>query len=59
MPQKGDEIVDLTLDYVHETDLAWLVSDGDKKVWLPKALVERDGDVYTIPTGIAREKGLI
>lgn len=54
-----DERVELKLDLKHQTDGAYLVSDGDISCWLPKAAVNYDGDIFCIPVRLAKEKGLI
>jgi hypothetical protein len=57
-----DKLVDLTLDLKHETEKAYLVWTGKKgqdPVWVAKSLVERDGRIFTMPTWLAEERGLI
>jgi hypothetical protein len=48
----------------HETERAWLIDEGTKKVWIPKS----QGEVYRLSDGtvdlfveewIAKEKGII
>jgi hypothetical protein len=54
------ETTDLPLDVLAETDRAWLVSDGGTPVWLPKSLVERQGDGdFTVPVWLAEREGLV
>lgn len=58
------DLIDITVELVHETDLAILVDDGTNRVWLPKSACE-----YTIQKNriievtlkerLALEKGLI
>ena len=67
-----NELVDLALFIIHETDAAWRVSDTGKDadgVWLPKSQVEVEFDkapkagvraaVVTLPTWLAQEKELV
>ena len=54
------KIIDLALELRHETLRAWLVHDGDKDIWLPKSLVEYDGETtFTMPEWLALREGLI
>jgi hypothetical protein len=57
------KLCDIAAELRHETDRAFLIFDGDKKVWLPKSMVEHcnhDGaDIFTMPTWLAQEKELI
>ena len=62
-----NELVDLELVILAETDLAVMVhNDKDAKVWLPKSLIEIDGDItgkgrpstVTMPTWLAEEREL-
>jgi len=61
------KLVDLTLEKRHETDLAFLLTEGDKDAndkeiqwWVPKSIVEENGDgTYTMPEWLAIEKGMI
>lgn len=57
------ELVDLELTLMHETDKAYLVSDGSKQNWLPKSMVEMDSvgtqKVFIMPEWLAIEKGLV
>lgn len=55
------ELVDIAAELRHETDAAYLVDDGTRKVWLPKSEVEYDvGEgTFTMPEWLALDKGLI
>lgn len=66
----GTGLIDLTCEIRHETDQAVAVADGtidmdlgdgkEKWFWLPKSLVEVNGDgTITLPEWLAQEKGLI
>lgn len=56
-------LVDITVILEHETERAWLVNDGSKKVWIPKSWgeLEAKGPTWTLtlPEKFASEKGLI
>lgn len=65
-----NELVDLTLAILHETDAAILVSDDGtekKAVWVPKSQVEierlkpsgSNEAIVTMPSWLAQSKGLI
>ncbi len=58
---RGHRIIDLALEYRHETGLAYLVSnDGKAECWLPKSLIEYDGrNIFTMPEWLAKREGLI
>lgn len=60
------DLVDLSVNLVHQTQAAILVNDGTKKVWLPKSVVEftePEGKsrtiTLTLPERLAIEKGLV
>ncbi len=54
------KLIDVAAELRHETDKAFLLSDGDKQVWVAKALVEDNGDgTFTMPEWLAIEKELI
>ena len=58
--------IEITVDIKHETDMAYLVSDGDNEHWIPKSQLQDDpehisGTTFTmiIPEWLAQDKGLI
>lgn len=55
------DIVDIAGELRRETDKAFLIFDGTKEVWLPKALVEHDAaeGTFAMPEWLALDKGLI
>lgn len=61
----GNDTVDITVEIKHETEKAWLVSDGSSEVWIAKSQgeMERSANkkIYTltIPEWLASDKGLI
>jgi hypothetical protein len=68
MPKKGDEIVDVQVELLHETDKAYLVTiDGKTKVWVAKSVCELEHDAdpklhlwtLTLPAWMAEERGLV
>lgn len=57
-------MIEITLLIKHETDKAYLVSDGDRDVWLPKSQVElldqiEDEGDFEISEWLAKDKELI
>lgn len=68
MPERGSEVVDVEVEVTVERDLSYKVisCQTSRAAWLPKSAVElHDYDtktqlgVMTIPTNMAKEKGLI
>jgi hypothetical protein len=55
------DLVDIAGILQHETEKAYLLFDGSKKVWVPKSHVDYDPAerVFTMPEWLALEKGLI
>ena len=58
------DLVDVTCKLKHETKAAWLISDGDRDVWLPKSQCELELGknmvcIVTLPEWLAVEKELI
>ena len=58
--------IEITVDIKHETERAYLISDGDNEAWIPKSQLEDDpehvsGETYTIiiPEWLAQDKGLV
>ena len=51
----------MELDLLHETDLAFLLSDGgDIEEWMPKSMVEDNGDgTFAMPEWLALKRGFI
>jgi hypothetical protein len=54
-------LVDVEAELRRETDLAFLVFDGTKEVWLRKSQVEHDpsDNTFAMPEWLAKDKGLI
>lgn len=58
------DLVDVEAAFRMEGQAAWAVWNGEKDggrevwVWLPKSLVERDGETFTMPEWLAIEKRL-
>jgi hypothetical protein len=58
MPDR--QLVDIAAELRHETIKAFLLYDGSKEVWVPKSLVEDNGDgTFTMPEWIAKKLELI
>jgi hypothetical protein len=58
-PQRA-RLTDVAAEVRRETEHAWLIFDGAVEVWLPKSLVENNGDgTFTLPEWLATEKGLL
>jgi hypothetical protein len=54
------KLFDFEATLKHETDNAFLVSDGEKDYWLPKSMTENNRDgTFTIPEWLAIEKGIV
>ena len=58
--------IEITVDFVRETDKAILINDGDQEVWLPKSQIDYIIDefkriVYLVdlPEWLATAKGLV
>jgi hypothetical protein len=61
--------IEICAEIKRETDMAYLVSDGDQDQWLPKSQVEMDSEgesvgpgdtvVFTMPEWLAIEKGFV
>jgi hypothetical protein len=48
------EMVDIEAEVIHETERAWLLSDGDHEAWVPKSQVENNEDgTFTMPLWLA------
>ena len=63
MSDHASNLVDIAVEFRHETPKAILVYDGAKEVWLPKSQVEYEhsggGVIVTMPEWLAKDKGLI
>lgn len=60
MTSGRSDIIDIAAELHHETDKAFLLSDGDRKEWVPKAQVENNDDgTFAMPEWLALEKGFI
>ncbi len=60
MAGKSD-LIDIALDIVAETKLAYCLSDGgDEEIWVPKSQVEKNDDgTFTMQEWLAFKKGFI
>jgi hypothetical protein len=53
------ETVEIEAELIRETELAYLINDGEIECWVPKSLTEHDGESFTMPEWLAQEKGLV
>lgn len=63
------DLYDVSVDLCHETDKAWLVTDGTivdgelNRVWVPKSQgqLDKGGNLYTLtaPEWLLKDKGLL
>lgn len=59
MPQ-DEKLADITAKMRRETPKAFLLYDGKRTEWVPKQLVEDNGDgTWTMPEWLALDKGFI
>lgn len=63
---KNHDIVEVEVDVLHETEKAYLVTQGETfssgepiNEWLPKSQCQWDGETMQLPEWLALEKGLI
>jgi hypothetical protein len=65
MRSEEQETVEVAVEYIHETALAYLFSDGDRQAWLPKSqvtvVVDKGGkpSLIVIPEWLAKRAGFI
>ena len=63
----SNENIDIEAGLLAETDMAWLINDGDIGIWIPKSQCEcEDPDpeidgiyTFTLPEWLAIEKELV
>lgn len=54
------ELVEIAAKLLIERPSAFLIDDGKREVWVPKSLVENNGDgSFTMPVWLAYKKELI
>jgi hypothetical protein len=61
---KDKDLIDITCELRHETAKAYLIDVGDDEpCWVPKSQCEyykdNSGEIVTMPTRLAKEKGFI
>jgi hypothetical protein len=57
---ENTQLIDIAAEIRHETDKAYLLFDGTREKWVPKALVENNGDnTFTMPVWLAEDRGFI
>lgn len=53
-------LIEIAATIVHETERAYLLSDGTRKEWVPKSVTQDNEDgTFTMPENLAMEKGFI
>src|SRR5262245_21553111 len=58
--KKNHDIIEVAAELRRETERAFLLYDGSKEAWVPKAKVEDDGDgTFSMPEWLAMDKGFI
>ena len=60
----SQELVEIACEIKHETDSAYLISDGTREAWIPKSQIASEEEdagvlVLNIPEWLAMEKELI
>lgn len=56
----NSRLVEIAAEIVHETDKAYLLSDGVRKAWVPKSVTQDNDDgTFTMPERLAQEKEFI
>jgi hypothetical protein len=52
--------IEISAEMEHESEKAFLLFDGDKRVWVPKSQVKWIGkNLWEMPEWLAKDKGLI
>jgi hypothetical protein len=60
MPTIESKLTDIAGELRGETDKAFRLYDGKTTEWVPKRLVENNGDgTFTMPEWLAKDKGFI
>lgn len=60
MTKRNHDIIEIEAKLRRETDKAFLLYDGKKEVWVPRAQVEDNDDgTFSMPEWLALDKGLI
>jgi hypothetical protein len=60
MRSSDPKLVDIAAELRGETYKAYRIFDGAKTEWVPKSLVEDNGDgTFTMPEWLAQERGFI
>lgn len=54
----SDDKVEIAAEMIHETELAYLLNDGDAEAWVPKSEVDDlGGGVWEMPEWLAVKRG--
>jgi hypothetical protein len=61
MTKRNHDLVEVCVILKHETPKAWLFTDADRDVWIPKSQAEYDPASLKLelPEWLAIEKGLV
>lgn len=60
MTKRNHDIIEIAADLRRETEKAYLLYDGSKEAWVPKAQVENNSDgTFSMPEWLAMDKGFI
>lgn len=52
--------INIDAELIHETEMAFLIDDGNVREWVPKSQVEDNGDgTFSVPDWLAKDKGFI
>lgn len=57
----NNEIIEIAAELIHETDMAFLISDdGANEIWVPKSqVVDNEDGTFSMPEWLALDKGFI
>jgi hypothetical protein len=58
--KRNHDIIGIAADLRRETEKAYLLYDGSKEAWVPKAQVENNNDgTFSMPEWLALDKGFL
>lgn len=58
--KKNHDIIDIAANLCHETEQAFFIDDGVKRVWIPKSQAQQNDDgTFSMPEWLAMDKGFI
>jgi hypothetical protein len=60
MHKSDKELTDVAAKLQQQTDGAYLLYDGKREAWVPRAIVENNNDgTFTMPVWLARDRGFV